>query len=230
MDVDGVSIVARGITATGPEGIVFENVDARVYPGELAVIIGEGGTGRTSLLLALSGRLKIVAGRIEIDDAPRRASLVRRAIVPARISPGFELEGRLRVREAIRERRFTSRITARAVDRAMAALGLDVDRAALIDELYPDDRLLLAIALATAGEPPGILVDDVVAGLLPSGRNRVWSALRAVADSGTTVLASSTEPTSEADVLIRLPYNIVDFGDDTGGLPLFSTAANEDVR
>ena len=50
MDVDGVSIVARGITATGPEGIVFENVDARVYPGELAVIVGEGGTGRTSLL------------------------------------------------------------------------------------------------------------------------------------------------------------------------------------
>ncbi|MFR9728501.1 ATP-binding cassette domain-containing protein [Saccharopolyspora sp. MS10] len=230
MDVEGVSIVARGITATGPEGIVFENVDARVYPGELAVVLGEGGTGRTALLLALSGRLRIVAGRIEVDEAPRRPSLVRRAIVPARLSPGFELEGRLRVREAIRERRCTSRIPARAVDEAMALVGLDVDRSALIDELYPDDRLLLAIALAAAGAPPGIVVDDVVTGLLPSGRNRVWSALRAVADTGTTVLASSTEPGPEADVLIRLPYNVVDFGDDTGGLPLLSSAANEPVR
>ncbi|GAA3363648.1 MULTISPECIES: ATP-binding cassette domain-containing protein [Saccharopolyspora] len=230
MDVEGVSIVARGITATGPEGIVFENVDARVYPGELAVVLGEGGTGRTSLLLALSGRLRTVAGRIEIDEAPRRAGLVRKVVVPARLSPGFELDGRLRVREAVRERRITARVSAQDVDRALALVGVDVDRAALIDELYPDDRLLLAIALATAGGPPGIVVDDVTAGLLPSGRNRVWSALRAVADTGTTVLASATEPGSEADVLIRLPYNVVDFGDDTGGLPLFSSTAGEDLR
>ena len=76
-----------------------------------------------------------------------------------------------------------------------------------------------------------MVVDDVEEGLLPTGRNRVWAALRAVADTGTTVLATATEPASEADVLIRLPYNIVDFGEDTAGLPLFSAAATrEDAR
>lgn len=231
MDVEGVSIVARGITATGPEGIVFENVDARIYPGELAVVVGEGGTGRTSLLLALSGRLRVLAGRIEFDEAPRRARHVRRSVVPARLRPGFELEGRLRVTETIRERRLTTRVSARAVEEALALVGADLDRDALIDELYPDDKLLLAIALAAAGEPPGMLVDDVDLGLLPSGRNRVFSALRTLADTGMTVLASATEYTSHADVQIKLPYNIVDFGDDTAGLPLFSTAtAREDVR
>lgn len=230
MDVEGVSIVARGITATGPEGIVFENVDVRVHPGELAVIVGEGGTGRTALLLALSGRLKIVAGRIEFDDAPRRARHVRRVITPARLRPGFDLEGRLRVREAIRERRLTARVSAKSVEAALDLVGADLDRTALVDELYPDDKLLLAIALAAAAEPPGMLVDDVEEGLLPSGRNRIWSALRAVSDTGTTVLASATEPGAEADVLIRLPYNVVDFGDDTGVLPLFSSGpAREDA-
>ncbi|GAA0510678.1 hypothetical protein GCM10011581_00680 [Saccharopolyspora subtropica] len=212
MDVDGVNILARGIAACGPEGVVFANLDLRVEPGELAVIAGPGGSGRTSLLLALSGRLRLVAGHLEVSGhvLPAQAAAVRQLIRPARLRPGCELEDRHRVREAITERRLISGASHEAVAGALALVGIDPDRAALVGDLHPADQLLLAVALTAAGTPSGILVDDVDAGLPLAARSRVWAALREVTRTGTTVLATATDPPSGDAAVIRLPANTLD--------------------
>ncbi|QIZ35588.1 ATP-binding cassette domain-containing protein [Saccharopolyspora sp. ASAGF58] len=207
MDVDGVAILARGIAARGPEGIIFADLDLRVEPGALAVVAGPSGTGRTSLLLALSGRLPLITGHLDVSGhvLPAQAKAVRQLIRPARLRPGYELEAKHRVREAIVERRLISGVSERSIDAALDKVRIAPDRTALIDELHPAERLLLAVALTVASEPAGILVDDVDAGLPTSGRAQVWAGLREVARTGMTVLASATDPPSGDVDVIPLP-------------------------
>ncbi|MGW3468019.1 ATP-binding cassette domain-containing protein [Saccharopolyspora sp. NPDC000995] len=207
MYVDGVAILARGIAARGPEGIVFANLDLRVEPGALAVVAGPSGTGRTSLLLALSGRLPLITGYLDVSGhvLPAQAKAVRQLLRPARLRPGYELEDKHRVREAIVERRLISGVSERSIDAALDKVRIAPDRTALIDELHPAERLLLAVALTVAAEPAGILVDDVDAGLPMSARAQVWAGLREVARTGMTVLASATDPPSGDVEVIPLP-------------------------
>ncbi|PKW13880.1 ATP-binding cassette domain-containing protein [Saccharopolyspora spinosa] len=207
MYVDGVAILARGIAARGPAGIVFANLDLRVEPGALAVVAGPAGTGRTSLLLALSGRLPLITGYLDVSGhvLPAQAKAVRQLILPARLRPGYELENKHRVREAIMERRLISGVSERSIDAALDKVRIAPDRTALIDELHPAERLLLAVALTVAAEPAGILVDDVDAGLPMSARAQVWAGLREVTRTGMTVLASATDPPSGDVELIPLP-------------------------
>lgn len=207
MDVDGVAILARGIAASGPEGIVFANLDLRVEPGALAVVTGPSGTGRTSLLLALSGRLPLITGHLDVSGhvLPAQAKAVRQLIRPARLRPGYELEDKHRVREAIVERRLISGVTERSIDAALDKVRIAPDRTALVDELHPAERLLLAVALTIAAEPAGILVDDVDAGLPMTARAQVWAGLREVTRTGMTVLASATDPPTGDVEVIPLP-------------------------
>ncbi|MGP4019518.1 ATP-binding cassette domain-containing protein [Saccharopolyspora sp. 5N708] len=207
MDVDGVSILARGIAAEGPEGTVFANLDLRVEPGTLTVVAGPGGTGRTSLLLALSGRLPLITGHLDVSGhvLPAQAKAVRQLIRPARLRPGCELEDKHRVREAITERRLISGVADAAIADAFTLVRIAPDRAALVGDLHPAERLLLAVALTIASVPAGILVDDVDVGLPVPSRARVWAALHEVARTGMTVLASATDPPSGDVEVIRLP-------------------------
>lgn len=225
MHVDGVSVTARGITARGPEGTVFENVSAHVEPGSLATVVGHSGTGRTSMLLALSGRLRLVAGHLEVSGhvLPAQARAVRRLVAPARLRPGFELERHLRVREMVGERRITTGVTGDAVDAAFDLVGLDPAPDALVGELHPGGQLLVAVALGAAEAPAGLLVDDVDLGLPQAARTRVWAALRAVARTGTTVLASAADPPLlDGDTtVIRLPPDDEEPEDATEPLTLF---------
>lgn len=207
MYVLGVGILAHGIAAKGPEGVVFANLDLRVEPGSLTVVTGPSGSGRTSLLLVLCGRLRIITGALDVDGfpLPRKARKVRKLIRPARLRPGCELEQRHRVREAITERRLISGTNKASIELGLELVGLDVDRSLLIGELPAEEQLLLAVALAAAPAPAGIVVDDVDAGLTQSGRARVWAALREVTRIGMTVIASSTDrPPGDVNV-VRLP-------------------------
>ncbi|GAB3282357.1 P-loop NTPase family protein [Parasphingorhabdus pacifica] len=224
MEIDGADVLARGITALGPEGVVFEYVDVRVEPGELGVVVGSGQTGRTSLLFALGGRLRTISGHLEVSGfvLPPEARAVRRLIAPARLRPGFELEPKQRVREAIAERRMLSRVSNQDIHDAFALVGIDPDPDCPVTLLHPADQLLLAVSLAVAARPAGILVDDVDLGLPLPARSRAWSALRAITETGMTVLASSVDPPfGGGAVLIRLPYGQPDFDEANDDFPLF---------
>lgn len=206
--VEGVGVVGRGLTARGPAGSVFENIDLRVHPGELAVVAGASGTGRTCMLLALSGRLQLVAGLLKVAGLrlPRRARTARKLITPARLRPGADLEPEHEVRQVVRERRWISGVRQDAVVDAFELVGLDPRPSVLVGEMHPADRLLLSVALAAATRSGGLVVDDVDAGLQPRHLERAWAALRAVARTGTTVLASATEPPQDCDAVVDLPH------------------------
>jgi ABC-type branched-subunit amino acid transport system ATPase component len=208
-----VEIVAEGVAVRGRAGTVVGAVDLDVRPGTCTVLAGPAGSGRTALLLALGARFATARGRISVDGTPlpRGADAARPRIAVARAAPAVELEGLLTVGELAAERRAIGgpHVTERSLVEAFDLVDLPYTPRVLARELSQVEQLLLALALAAAEQPGGILVDDVDEGIAGTDLERAWYAVRALADSGPTVVATATAPPppgpTGADLVLVLP-------------------------
>ncbi|MFJ9472711.1 ATP-binding cassette domain-containing protein [Streptomyces caniferus] len=189
---------------------MFEGVDLDVPAGGLLAAHGPAGSGRTSLLLALAGRMRLSGGAVRVGGhvLPAEGRRVRAAVAIARAAPAVALEGRLRVKEVMAERRLTgSGVTERRIREAFETVGIAPRGTGLIEDLDPVEALLLATALALAERPGALVVDDVDDGLPPEAHDRAWQALDRVRDSGPTVLAGCVRmpPLTPGRVALSLP-------------------------
>ncbi|MFE5944922.1 ATP-binding cassette domain-containing protein [Streptomyces sp. NPDC056480] len=214
----GAAVVVDGFGLKGPRGWAFREVSFRAGPGTLVAIEGPSGSGRTCLLLALTGRMKAKEGTAEVGGLPlpKRMAAVRRISALGHVPGVSELDPAFTVAEhlgerALLQRRFDGsvrtflrrpserRASARArIDEAVAAAGLDL--AALpkgertsVRDLERLEALRLSIALALIGRPRLLAVDDTDLKLSDADRAEAWALLRSVADAGTTVLAVCSE-------------------------------------
>ncbi|MCX4980370.1 ATP-binding cassette domain-containing protein [Streptomyces sp. NBC_00572] len=219
----GAAVVADGFGLKGPRGWAFREVSFRAEPGSLVAIEGPSGSGRTCLLLALTGRMKAKEGTAEVGGLPlpRKMSAVRRITALGQVPGVSELDPAFTVAEhlnerALLQRRFDGTVrallrrpaerkaSARArIDEAVAAAGLDL--AALpkgertsVRDLERLEALRLSIALALIGRPRLLAVDDTDLKLSDADRAEAWALLRSVANSGTTVLAVCSEAPENA--------------------------------
>lgn len=193
----GAALVARGLAARGPRGLVVSGVDLDLPAGGLGVVHGPGGSGRSVLLLALGGRYRLVAGELRVGDhdAADGLAALREQSAVARIRPGIEPDEGMKVRDVVRQHALASdgAVGATEVDAARELVGVDAPAGTVLGDLPPVESLLLCVALAVAEHRPLVLVDDVDHGLVPAERQRAWDALDAVASSGVTVVASALE-------------------------------------
>ncbi|MFR0352050.1 ATP-binding cassette domain-containing protein [Streptomyces sediminimaris] len=224
--MSGVGVIARGLGLRGPRGWAFRDVTFDAEPGSLIAIEGPSGSGRTCLLLALTGRMKPTAGEAVLGEygLPRQMASVRRVCGLAHVAGVTELEPALTVAEhlherALLQRRFGDSLRALLrprgehaaeeklrIDTALSAAGLD--RAALpkgartaVRDLERLEALRLSIALALLGRPRLLGVDDTDLKLSDAERDEVWALLRSVAESGTTVVAVCSEAPEDAVVV-----------------------------
>ncbi|MEV7126391.1 ATP-binding cassette domain-containing protein [Streptomyces sp. NPDC093260] len=222
----GLAVTARGFGLRGPRGWAFRDVDVDAAPGSLIAVEGPSGSGRTCLLLALTGRMKPTEGVAEVGGLkpPRHMSALRRVSALANVPGVTDLEPALTVGEHLRERallqrrfgdaprallrsRARRRAQAReAAEAALTAAGLDV--AALpkgartaVRDLERLEELRLSIALALMSGPRLLAVDDADHKLSGAERAEVWDLLGSLAASGTTVLAVCSEAPGGAVVV-----------------------------
>jgi ABC-type multidrug transport system ATPase subunit len=224
--VSGVGVTARGLGLKGPRGWAFRDVSFEAEPGVLIAVEGPSGSGRTCLLLALTGRMKPTAGAAEVGGwkLPQQMAAVRRASALAHVAGVTDLEPALTVGEhlherALLQRRFGDSLRAllrpRAERRAEAGLRIDaalaaagLDREALpkgsrtaVRDLERLEALRLSIVLALMGRPRLLGVDDTDLKLSDAERGEVWALLRSIAESGTTVVAVCSEAPDDAVVV-----------------------------
>ncbi|MFD0371821.1 ATP-binding cassette domain-containing protein [Streptomyces sp. NPDC127114] len=214
----GAAVVADGFGLKGPRGWAFRGVGFEAAPGTLVAIEGPSGSGRTCLLLALTGRMKTHEGHADVGGLrlPRRMAAVRRIAALGPVPGVSDLDPALTVAEHLRERALLQRrfdgslkallrppgeraATARArIDEALTAAGLDVDALPKGDrtsvrDLERLEALRLSVALALIGRPRLLALDDTDLKLSDADRAEAWDLLRSVAASGITVLAVCSE-------------------------------------
>ncbi|MFG2571882.1 ATP-binding cassette domain-containing protein [Streptomyces sp. NPDC048481] len=224
--MDAVAVTADGLGLRGPRGWAFRDVAVEADPGSLIAVEGPSGSGRTSLLLALTGRMKTTEGTATVGGArlPKQLAAVRRVAALAHVPGVTDLEPALTVGEHVRERALLQRrfggslrdlLRSRAdraaeaelrIDAALDAAGLD--REALpkgsrtaVRDLERVEALRLSVALALVGRPRLLGVDDVDLKLSTAERAEVWALLRSIAEAGTTVLAVCAEAPENAVVV-----------------------------
>ena len=72
-----LAVRADGLTRSGSLGPVFGPVDLRIPFGGLAVVQGFAGSGRTSLLLTLSGRMRPSSGKLRVLGRTKPAAILK---------------------------------------------------------------------------------------------------------------------------------------------------------
>ncbi|WP_432930535.1 ABC transporter ATP-binding protein [Microbispora sp. CA-135349] len=213
----GVEVAARGLGVRGGHGWVYRHVSLHAAPGTLTVVTGEAGSGRTSLLLTLAGRMKPAEGTLTVGGlaAPRRIRQVSALGLFPQVNP---LDDALSVREHLQERSRTHGFLWRrrhpdAGRSALAHARLDPDALPHGDrtpvrELTRDQAVRLGVALALLDQPGLLLVDDADTGIPAGRRHELWDTLRGLADGGLTVIAACTdaeEASGVATALLPLP-------------------------
>ncbi|MFF4949689.1 ATP-binding cassette domain-containing protein [Streptomyces chattanoogensis] len=217
----GAAVNARGIGVEGPRGWAFRGVDISAEPGALIAVQGPSGSGRTCLLLALTGRMRITEGQATVAGfpLPKRMGTVRGRTAIAHVPGVADLEPALTVGEHLQEQALLGRrlkgslpwgrrhkeATRALVEAALTAAGLDPATLpkglrTTVRDLERIEALRLSLALAVMHGPHLLAVDDVDLKLSPPERAQAWQLLRDLAQAGTTVVAAGSD--APADALI----------------------------
>ncbi|MER7958967.1 ATP-binding cassette domain-containing protein [Streptomyces sp. NPDC096030] len=250
----GAAVVADGLGLKGPRGWVFREVGFRAGPGALVAIEGPSGSGRTCLLLALTGRMKPQEGHAEVagHPLPRRMAAVRRISSLGPVPGVSDLDPSLTVAEHLRERALLQRrydgavrallrppgeraaATRARIDAALEASGLDLEtlpkgERTSVRDLERLEALRLSVALALIGRPRLLALDDTDLKLSPADRAEAWALLRSIADAGTTVLAVCSEAPEGALKVTTAPRTAEDTADATAGDATAEDTTHEDT-
>jgi len=187
LEVRGLSKSFGGLKAV-------DQASLDVRQGEIVGLIGPNGAGKTTLFAAIAGFHAPDAGRVAFEGkditglAPHRicaAGMVR----TFQITQPF---AKISVRENIMVGAYFRTADRKLAEREAEAVAGVVDMTDQLDQMGADltvagrKRLELARALAT--RPRLLLLDEVMAGLNPTEITEIVQVIRAIRDSGITIL------------------------------------------
>jgi ABC-2 type transport system ATP-binding protein len=185
-------LTATGLAKRYRTALALEGAAIAVREGESVALLGPNGSGKTTLLTILAGVIRPSGG----TTAWREGAVERVGWVPH--DPA--LYGRLTTRENLRL--FAALEGAREPAAAAEALLRRADLVEYADRLATrlstGTRQRLNLAIALAGEPSVLLLDEPTATLSPDQRHRLWSWLDELRDVDGLAIVFSTQSVDEA--------------------------------
>jgi oligopeptide/dipeptide ABC transporter ATP-binding protein len=198
---------------------VLSGVDLDIWPGEIVGLVGETGSGKTTLARTVVGLVDPTRGRVVLDGLPisslrrgaRRAERRRGHVQLVFQDPLRSLDPDLTVAEIVAEGLKIRGVADRGeirrrVTGALEQVGLD----ATVLERSPGQisggqRQRVSIARALAVEPRLLICDEPVSALDASSRNHVLRLLRELRDSlGLPIVIISHDLSSLAGIADRV--------------------------
>ncbi|WP_055496709.1 ABC transporter ATP-binding protein [Streptomyces albus] len=174
----------------------LDGLTVSLYPGETVALLGPNGAGKsTTLDLLLGLRTPDAGGQVRLfGTTPRQA--VTDGRVGAMLQSGGLMEG-VRVREIVS---LACDLHPRGypVEQVLETAGLTGIAERTVDKLSGGQEQRVRFALATAGDSDLLVLDEPTTGMDVTARRAFWSAMRAQAAQGRTVLFA-THYLEEAD-------------------------------
>ncbi|MFD9410680.1 ATP-binding cassette domain-containing protein [Streptomyces sp. NPDC059989] len=203
------AVLSEGLEKNYGEVHALRGLDLAVPEGTVCGLLGPNGAGKTTAVRILTTLTAPTAGRALVagHDVTRDPAAVRRAIgvTGQYASVDGDLTGRENLRLFARLAGLRGSAGRARADELLERfeLGEAADRVASTWSGGMKRRLDLAAGLIT--RPRVLFLDEPTTGLDPAAREQIWTAVRELADEGTTVLLT-TQYLEEAD---RLADDIV---------------------
>ena len=173
-------------------GLALNDVSFAVEPGEIVVLVGPNGSGKTTAMEMISALRLPTSGEVLVNGEAVRASAPQRALIGVQLQE-TGLPQRLKVREAIRG---VAGLYADPgpVDEIVSQLGLGPYMSQAVGSLSGGWARRLDVVLACIGRPRALVLDEPTSGIDPVARAELWEFLRRRRSEGMAVLASRPTP------------------------------------
>ena len=186
-----------GLTVRYGDTIAVDSLDLSIPVGQTVALLGPNGAGKSTVVNAVLGLVPMVAGAVEVlGRRPRDA--VRAGAVGAMLQHGG-LPSEARVGEVLDLVR-QSFPTAWPLDDLVATAGIEGLLARPVEALSGGQRQRVLLAVALAGAPPLLLLDEPTSAMDVEGRRTFWTTMRGLAARGHTVVFA-THHLDEADAV-----------------------------
>jgi ABC-2 type transport system ATP-binding protein len=187
-----------GVTKRYANGVLaLDNLSLSLKRGEIVALLGPNGAGKSTAVRLLMGLSSPTAGNVRIFGAdPRNTAARLRTGVMLQVGRSPEM---LKVREHIAIFRGYYPHPMPYADLIKAA-GLEGLEGRMFGQLSGGQKQRVFFALALAGDPDLIFLDEPTVGLDIEARRLMWAQIRSLAARGKTVLLT-THYLEEADAL-----------------------------
>jgi ABC-2 type transport system ATP-binding protein len=177
--------------------LALDDLSLTLRRGEIVALLGPNGAGKSTAVKLLMGLSAPTSGAVRIFDGdPRHATTRLRTGVMLQVGKAPEM---LRVREHINIFRGYYPNPMPYADLVRAA-GLEGIESRMFGQLSGGQKQRTLFALALAGDPDLVFLDEPTVGLDIEARRGMWAEIRSLAARGKTVLLT-THYLEEADAL-----------------------------
>ena len=181
--VSGLVKTYDGVTAVA--GIDFE-----IRRGEIFAMLGPNGAGKTTTVEILEGYRARDAGQVSVlgcDPGPERAQLKSRigiVLQSTGVEPYLTVAETVAMYAGLYPR-------PRPVAEVLDLVGLTDKRGERVVRLSGGQQRRLDVAIALAGDPEPLFLDEPTTGFDPSARREAWDVVKNLAALGKTVLLTT---------------------------------------
>src|SRR5262245_5858272 len=188
--MEDAAIVVRGLRKSYGDVQAVRGIDLTVSVGEIFALLGPNGAGKTTTVEILEGYRRQTAGEATVlghDPARRERSLRERVGI---VLQSTGIDPYLTVRETIDlyARYYPN---PRDVDEVIELVGLTEKRDTRVIKLSGGQQRRLDVAIALAGDPELLFLDEPTTGFDPGARRNAWQIVDNLSDLGKTVFLTT---------------------------------------
>ena len=224
-----ISIRERNVWSHFRKKTLLKDIDITIRDGELVLVLGGSGAGKTTFINAVMGYEK-AEGKISYDNNDLYAQYERMKYLIGYVPQETLMRGTDTVYETIlsaAQMKMPSSATAadhaRQVDKLLNLLGLVKIQGSLIDKISGGQKKRVSTAIELAGDPELLFLDEPDSGLDPSSATELWEHLRKIADMGKMVIVISHSPDRAAHLFNKILVLAKSPRDDSGHLAFFGS-------
>jgi len=196
--------------------LALEGVDLEIPAGGFVAVLGPNGAGKSTLAQIVSGALKPLKGRIELDGADVTGRAGHDGLVDAGVAlvpEGRRLFGQLTVDENLtlgaygKPRAERQARLDKVYELMPTAVREGKDRAAAT--LSGGEQQMLAIGRALMAKPRAVVIDEPSLGLAPILTDRVYEVLSGLRKEGVAVVVFeqlATHAMKHADQIVVIDH------------------------
>lgn len=183
-------IDVRALTKSYGKVQAVAGVDLRIGRGEIFAMLGPNGAGKTSTVEILEGYRQRDGGEVTVLglDPGKQGRLLKQQIGIVLQSTGVDPYLTVTETIAMYAGYFPH---PRPVDEVIELVGLEEKRNTRVVKLSGGQQRRIDVAIALAGDPEVLFLDEPTTGFDPSARHEAWDVVRNLAALGKTVLLTT---------------------------------------